>query len=180
MAYFFNQRKSTGVFVPCGNKLIEHRGEKGNGSINDVTISLGYKPEQVYVPVYKSDLTQAILCVCFEIFTRNIVFVLTSEKTTYVTDKDLRKHLGNFSVKQEFNSLRIAEVLTDGVDRCSLSAEFMAKVLKLKDISPNGVFYADRIKTYLYFTNGLLSDFQFNDGLFPWAKHLKEANPDCL
>lgn len=38
------------------------------------------------------------------------------------------------------------------------------------------MFYADKINTHLYFTDGFLTDFQFNDGFFSWAKYLQEVN----
>ena len=111
-----------------------------------------------------------------EIFTRNIVFVVTSNKKTYLTEKEVNKYLINLSVRKEFDNLRVNEVLTDGVENGTLTIEFLAKVLNLKNVSSFGMFYSDLIKTYLYFTDGILTDFHFDDGLFPYAKYLKEGN----
>lgn len=177
MLSYFKKRTTSGVFVPSNKGFEEYRGETENGSINDIIISLGYNTDQIYSPFMVTDFNKSIYSIHFEIFTRNIVFVLTNKKTTFITSKDIKKHLGDFSVRKYFDSLKVSDVLTDGVDNCSLSIEFMAKNLNLKNVSNNGVFYSDRIKSYLYFTNGSLTDFQFNDGFFPWAKHLKEVNP---
>jgi hypothetical protein len=174
---FLNKRSSSGVFTASKNGFMEYKGQAGNGSINDTLYALGYHPDQAYTTRFNTNPKEAIQVVVFEIFSRNIIFVMTSKKTTYITEKDLRKHLGNFSVSKEFDSIRINEVLNAGLENASLSSEFIAKVLHLKAISNNGMFYSERIKTYLYFTEGRLTDFHFDDGLFPWSKYLKEMNP---
>lgn len=176
MSYFFNKRESSGVFKPSNGGFVEYKGDIGNGSINDIRTVLGYHADQVYDPVFGNDKDK-ISYVCFEIFTRNVVFVLTSKKVTFITQRDIDKSLGKFSVNKYFDRKETSDRLSQGIDNRSMSIEFMAKVLSLKDVSRNGMFYSEKIKTYLYFTEGFLTDFHFDDGLFPYAQHLKAVNP---
>lgn len=174
---YFNKRTSSGVFVQSAGKYIEYKGELGDGSINGITQSLGYHPDQLYSPRIPFGPKEPIIGIFYEIFSRNIAFILCDRKLTFITEKDIKKYLGDFSVRKHFTGLEITNTLTDGVDHNSLSVGFLAKVLSLKNTSRNGVFYSEKISSYLYFTDGLLSDFQFNDGLFHWAKHLQAVNP---
>lgn len=173
---FLSKRKSSGIFIPSVNGYVEYQGEMGNGSINDIGNHLGYNNDQTYTTVGKIDKTEKIKAVIFEIFTRNVVFILVDTKVTFITDKDVQKHLGDFSVNKEFTSLRINNTLSEGIENETLNIEFLSRVLNLKDAAPNGMFYSEKIKTYLYFTNGILTNFQYDDGLFPWAKHLQKVN----
>jgi hypothetical protein len=173
---YFNRRTSSGIFTWNGRGYSEYKDEILDRSINGISIALGYHPDQTYSPVSRFEKNPTIFAVVYEIFTRNVIFVLTTPQTTFLTEKDVKKYLGDFSVTKEFNSLKIGDVLETGIENCTLSIEFLARVLKLKNISRNGMFYSDRIKAYLYFTNGILTNFQYDDGFFPWAKHVKEVN----
>jgi hypothetical protein len=173
---YFNKRKSSGVFIPSGSSYKEYAGEKGSGSINDISLCLGYNQDQIYSIFNRTEKKDRLLAVVFEIFTRNILFILTTPDVTYITEKDVRRHLGRFSVSKEFDSLRVNDVLTSGIENETLTVDFLAKVLKLKDVSPNGMFYSEQIKTYLYFTNGILTNFHYDDGFFPMARFLREVN----
>lgn len=172
---YFKKKISSGVFVSSDKGLIEYKGDKGNGSIISISNALGYHIDQVYSPAI-TDSRGLIYAVVMEIFTRNIVFVLTKHKVTFLTQKDVNKYLGDFSVAKEFNNSRLNDILNDGINNGSFTVEFLEKILKLKNVSLNGMFYSDRIKAYLYFTNGILTDFHFNDGLFPYAKDLQQGN----
>ncbi|RQO64850.1 hypothetical protein DBR43_31720 [Pedobacter sp. KBW06] len=171
----FNKRTSTGIFVPAKSGFVQYIGDTGNGSVNSVTLALGYELEQVYGPVIGSGKDK-IHYVGFELFTRNIAFVLTSTDITYLTDKEVKKFLGNFSINKYFNTQKVAEALTDGIEYNSLNVDFLSKVLKLENVSRNGMFYAQSIDAYLYFRDGFLTDFHFDDGLFPGAKSLSQFN----
>lgn len=171
----FNKRTSTGIFIPAKSGFTQYIGETGNGSINSITMALGYELEQVYGPILGS-VKDRIHYVGFEMFTRNIAFVLTSTDTTYLTEKDINKFLGDFSLTKYFNTQKVVEALTDGIEHDSMPVEFLAKVLKLDNISKNGMFYAQKIDAYLYFIDGFLTDFHFDDGLFPGAKSLSQFN----
>lgn len=171
----FLKRTSTGVFIPNRNGFKEYKGETGNGSINDTAKALGYHQDQVYC-IYNIDPKKQINFIVFEIFTRNVVCISTNPIITFLTDKDIKRYLGGFSVTKEFTTLRVNDYLLAGIENGSLPIEFLKRVLQLNNSSRNGMFYADRIKTYLYFTEGLLTNFHIDDGLFPTAKYVQEVN----
>ncbi len=173
---YFNKRKSSGIFIPSRNGFIEHTGEVGNGSINSLTKVFGYHPDQLYSIHCSGAGKPKIWAIEIEVFTRNIAFVMVDSSVTYLSQKDVNKHLKEFSVVKEFNALTTHDILANAVENGSFSTEFLAKVLNLKDISSNGMFYSEKIKTYLYFTDGILSNFQVDDGLMPYSRHLQEVN----
>lgn len=173
---YFNKKTSSGVFVKGKAGFIEYKGSRADGSVNSTIYALGYHPDQIYTvygTVGKKDL---IFAVALEIFSRNVIFVLTNEKKTFLLEKEVNKFLKNLSVRKEFDNLRVNDELIQGVDNGTLSIDFLAKVLNLRNVSRFGMFYSDQIKTYLYFTDGILTDFHFDDGLFPYAKHLEAVN----
>lgn len=172
---YFKKRISTGIFIPSGNNYREYKGEIGNGSINSITNALGYHTDQVY-STFHADTRERINFIIFEIFTRNIVCISTKVEVTYLTDKDVKRYLNGFSVTKEFTTLRVTDELTNAIENGSFTIEFLARILQLNNTSRNGMFYSERIKTYLYFTNGVLTDFHIDDGLFPAAKHVQEVN----
>lgn len=174
MNYF--GRKSSGVFIPSDKGYREVVDVPDNHSINDLTLHFGYNLDQVETTMPKVLGKSKIHLIAFEVFTRNIVYIMTDRKVTFLTEKDISKELQGFSVNKHYDSLRIKHILETGIENETLSVDYLAKVLKLVNVSRNGMFYAIRIKAYLYFTNGLLTNYQYNDGLFPWAKHLQEVN----
>lgn len=176
MNNILNKRKSSGIFIQRNGRFEEYKGDVGKGSINEIIETLGYHIDQIYSPILKSGKDK-ILYVGFEIFSRNLVFVLTSKDITYITHKDINKYLKEFSVRKEFDRLRTTDLLTECIENKSLTVDFLSKVLNLKDFSKSGIFFSDKLDIYLYFTEGVLTDFHFDDGLFPYAKHLKSVNP---
>ncbi|MDP9955153.1 hypothetical protein J2X97_000790 [Epilithonimonas hungarica] len=173
---FFNKRKSSGVFIPSGKGYVEYIGDIGNGSIVSVANSLGYHIDQLHSEYFSNYVKPKIYSIELEVFTRKIAFVITDANVTYITEKDINKYLKNFSATKVFNTLKTEDILTSAVENGSFSVEFLSKVLNLKDISKNGMFYAEKIKTYLYFTNGILTNFQMDDGYMPYSRHLQEVN----
>lgn len=173
---YFNKRKSSGVFIPAGNGFVEYQGDIGNGSVNEFSNILGYHKDQLYSIFPSEYLKPKIWAIEIEVFTRNIAFVMTDINVTYLTRKDINKYLKGFSVAKEFNTLQIHDILTTAVENNSFTIEFLSKVLNLTGLTRNGMFYSEKIGTYLYFTNGILSDFQVDDGLMPYSRHLKEVN----
>ena len=174
MAYF--SRESSGIFIPNGKAFKEFKGDIGNGSINGIIEAMGYNKDEAYSYLCPSNDNEKIVNVIFEIFTRNIIFLNTDKKHTFVTEKDVAKALREFSVVKQYESITARDLLTQGIENETLSIEFLSEVFKIKNPSPNGMFYAEHFKIYLYFTDGFLTNYQYDDGLFPWAKHLKQVN----
>lgn len=172
MSYF--NKASTDIFIPDGNGFRQAPPEMSGLSFNDCMTFLGYHRDQVMI-LYSSQ-SDKITNIAFEIFTRNIVFIRTNKKITFIADRDLKKALTGFSVAKYYTSGEIKNILESGIENESLSVDYLASVLKLTNVSRNGMFYASRIKTYLYFTNGLLSNFLYDDGFSTRAKELKQVN----
>ncbi|MDQ0064172.1 hypothetical protein [Chryseobacterium lathyri] len=175
MSYFFNKRRSSGIFVPSGNGFVEYTGDVGTGSIISLNNIFGYNDDQLY-SIFASENKSKIWAIEIEVFTRNIAFIMVDTKVTHLTQKDVNKYLRGFSVSKEFNALKVHDILSTAVENESFSNEFLSKVLSLNNISRNGMFYSEKIKTYLYFTNGILTNFQVDDGLMPYSRHLQEVN----
>lgn len=173
---FFNKRKSSGIFISRGNNYVEYCGSIGDGSFNSITECLGYKSDQLHSEHLYVNSKPKIYSIFFEVFTRNIAFIITDANVTYLSQKDVNKYLKNFSIKKVFDTLQIDEILTRAVENASFDVQFLSKVLKLNNLSLNGMFYSEKIETYLYFTNGILTNFQMDDGLVPYSRHLKEVN----
>ena len=172
MSYF--NKPTTDIFIPDGNGFRQAPPEMSGVSFNDCITFLGYHKDQVMI-LYSSK-SDKVTNIAFEIFTRNIVFIRTDKKITCITNRDLTKALTGFSVTKYYTSGEIKTILETGIENESLTVDYLASVLKLTNVSRNGMFYASRIKTYLYFTNGLLSNFLYDDGFSTRAKELKQVN----
>jgi hypothetical protein len=169
-------RTSTGVFIPSENGGYDEAvGAPENASLNALMWHFGYDTSQVEI-VFTTDRKSKVSNIALEVFTRNVVFVQTDKKTTFITERDIKKVLGDFSVTKHYESMKIKDVLEAGIEAESMSVEFLSKVLNMSNLSRNGMFYSNKIKTYLYFTNGILTNFQYDDGFSHWAKHLQKVN----
>lgn len=169
-------KTSTGIFIPAENGGYKQATDVPERySINSLTWHFGYQPAQVET-IFTIDPQSKVSNIALEIFTRNIVFVMTDKKTTFITERDIKKCMGDYSVTKHYDSIRIKDVLEEGIETESLTVEFLARVLNMPNVSRNGMFYSNKIKTYLYFTNGLLTNYQYDDGFSHWAKHLQKAN----
>jgi hypothetical protein len=170
----FNRKKSLGIFMPNGSEYTALK-DAPDKSINGIIDFLGYKKPQTYT-YHGSSSKSDIQAVCFKIFTREIICIIADARTTYLSQRSIKQFLVDFSVSKEYDSLRISDILDDGIENQSLTIDYLSETLRLDNRSSNGVFYAEKIKTYLYFTDGILTNYQFDDGLFPWAKNLKQHN----
>jgi hypothetical protein len=169
-------RTSTGVFIPSENGGYDEAvGAPENASLNALMWHFGYDTSQVEI-VFTTDRKSKVSNIALEVFTRIVVFVQTDKKTTFITERDIKKVLGDFSVTKHYESMKIKDVLEAGIEAESMSVEFLSKVLNMSNLSRNGMFYSNKIKTYLYFTNGILTNFQYDDGFSHWAKHLQKVN----
>lgn len=167
-------KTSTGVFIADGNGYRQAPAEMAALSFLGCAEYMGYHPDQLHF--YYESKSQKITSIAFEIFTRNIVFLHTDKKVTFIDSRELKKAMEAFSVAKHYTSGDIMQILESGIENESLSADFLAKVLNLANVAHNGMFYSQKIKTYLYFTNGKLSNFQYDDGFSARAKELKQVN----
>lgn len=164
------------VFI-ANAKLFKRLPKEVEGkSINDICVYLGYDPVQTHTFFGDFDESFPIRNVIFEVFTANIVAILTREGVTAIDKRQLDFFIRNYSIKAEFDSINTSEILNDGIKKNNLTIEFLARVLNIEDAEPNGVYFIDSLGLYLYFNNGVLTDFRSSDSLNEWAKYLKELN----
>ncbi|MDF7815439.1 hypothetical protein [Hymenobacter sp. YC55] len=171
--------KSSGIFVPDKSCFIELKNGPEGASINAISQHLRYHSDQVYTYLGDHDTNSDIRCIVYELFSKNIVFISTKD-TVRTIDLNKLTHFTRNLGDSMFDSYSVHSSLTDGIENQSLTSNFISKVLALENIEPNGIFYADKLGLYLYFTNGLLTDFQSSDGLTHWAKRWKQLNPRII
>lgn len=173
---YLKRNESTGIFVYDNGVYREYKADVGNGSINAISIALDYNLNEVHSYFLSEGASEKIHHIVLEVFSRNVVFVLTHKHITFITDKDIRKGMTGFSYDYEYSPSRVHDILTVGVENGTLGIDFLSEVLSIKNTANFGLFYAKKIRTYLQVTNGVLTDFQFDDGFSTGARQLKSAN----
>lgn len=172
--------ESTGYFIPAKGGFVELEDAPVNASFNDITHHLGYHTDQIHTFFGDYDPESEIQAVGLEIFSNNVAYVCTQKSVLELPLFKVQKFLQKLRLEEEFDDVTVSGILTDGIKNGSLAVDFLARVLHLHDTEPNGVFYESRYGLYLYFNNGILTDFQPADGLNEWAKHFKQLNPDLM
>ena len=174
------KKQSSGVFVQDGDGYSEMMELPGNGSINDINLHLGYRPSQVFGYFDTKRKDTGIILVSVEIFTKNIVFVLTEKSVVTLGAADMADYFTSFTFETVFPSYVAEPILKQGIEDKSLTFEYLSRVLMIKDGDPDGLVYVERLELYLYFIDGILVDFQASDGLNEWAKLWKQKNRQFL
>lgn len=172
---FFTRRKkeSSGIFVKKGGNYEELINEVTKESINAVTEYLGYNIDQVHT-IHAFD-EKDLEVVVVEIFSKNIVFVLTDKKVTDLDKRRMDRFLRSVDWAMEYDSFTVEEILDSGIENHSLTSEYLSKILEI-DNSEDGMLFVEKLGLYLVFADGYLIDYQSSDGLNKSAKLLKELN----
>ncbi|TGE06100.1 hypothetical protein [Hymenobacter fodinae] len=173
-------RESSGMFVPDGAQFKELTDAPPNASINDLGKHMGYHPDQIHYYFGDNDPDSEIRGIIFELFSRNIIMVGTKKTVTTINKNSLTHFTRHLTERDLINSYSVSSSLNDGIKNKSLSSSFLARVLGMKGVERDGVFYSERLGLYLYFVDGVLTDFQASDGLGKWAKHFKQINSDII
>ena len=176
----FSKPKSTGIFVPDRTGFKELTEEIKDRSINGMAKHLDYNQDQFYAYFGDFDQTYPVQHVIVEIFTKNIIYVLTGPTVLSVTKNQVDFFLRDFNLTEIFDSISTRDILVEGIKNKTLRIEFLSRVLDIKNPELNGIFNADSIGLYLYFNDGFLTDFQSSDGLNEWAKQWKSINPEFI
>ncbi len=174
---FGGNKKSSGLFIPDRSGFKELKDEIPFKSINGVSEYLGYHPDQVYAYHEGQEAPSGIINVIVEIFSNNIVFILTKDTVTKLDEKTVKNYLRNFSIKNVFKSYITESILESGIENKSLQMDFLAKVLSIEDPEQDGMYYVESLEYYLYFVDGYLVGFQSSDGLNESAKSWKQDSP---
>ncbi|WP_028665911.1 hypothetical protein [Runella zeae] len=181
MFNFFNKSKGTssGIFIPDGSKFKEVVGDNiDNESFNGVAKYLGLNPDILHG--YFTEGDNGIYSVAFEIFTKNVKFIQTSKDVVEVSESLVKKHIKGYDLDYDMLLSTAHDVLQEAIENESFDINFLQRALNLNDNSPNGILYSDKLGLYLYFSEGILYDFQPADGLNQWAKDWKKLNPKML
>jgi len=178
---FFKKKRSSGVFVPKGEDFEEVTDKIENASLNGISEHLGYHPDQVHFYFGRHDNDFDIQQVAFEIFTDKIAFVLIKSTVSKVDKSKLKRFLDKFNLTEEFDSVRVREILESGVENKSLSIDYLSRVLGLSiNEGSGGIFLVEKLGLYLYFADGYLVDIQSSDGLGKWTKYLRDLNENLF
>jgi hypothetical protein len=177
----WNKKQSSGIFVCQKNgTYTEFTGKAGNNSINDIASHLGYHPDEAFTYHCNSSPEAPIQNVIFEIFTQNVIFVLTPKTITKLTSKMVNAYLKDFSFKKVYNRMYTGFILDNGIKNKSLKIDYLSKVLGIEDPEPDGMFYIKSLSLNLFFIDGVLVSYQSSDGLSHWAKQLQGSNPSFI
>jgi hypothetical protein len=170
------------IFIPTetGFELVENI--TGNGSINSVSEHLGYgiKPSEIYTFWNNYDEGSDIQYVALEMFSKNIAYIATQSHIKSIDKKQLYHFLEKLTDREIYDSYTVEDKLKEAIEARSFTIDFLAKSLELDTAEDNGIYYSDKLGMYLYFENGILTDFQGADGLGIWAKTWKQVRPDLL
>ncbi len=175
--FFGSSKKSSGLFIPCNTEFIELTDKIPFKSINGISEHLGYHPDQVHAYYEGQESKSDIINVIVEIFSNNVIFVLTKDTVNKLSKKSVENYLRNFSVKKVFNSYTTENILETAVENKSLKMDFLARILKIEDPEEDGMYYVESLEYYLYFVDGYLVSFQSSDGLNESAKNWKQNSP---
>ncbi|WP_439585386.1 hypothetical protein [Dyadobacter bucti] len=177
---FPKRELSSGIFIQNGDSFSELTEKPENGSINGIAIHLGYHPDQVHTYWGEFDLEADIQQIVLEVFTKKIVFVLTKTTVKTLRKSMVDQFMKKFNWVEEYDSVKVEDILQEGIANSSLNIDFLARVLFISEPEDTGVFYVGKIGKYLYFNNGFLTDYNSADGLNTWARSWKEINPDFI
>jgi len=175
-----SNKKSSGIFVPADGGFKELTDTVANRSIIGISNYLGYHEDQVYTYHTDYNENEDIMNVIFEIFTNKIVFILAKSTCLKVSNRDVSHRIRGFRWEEEYDSYTVNDTLEKGVANKSLTLDFLARVLNFDGVEPTGIYPVKSIGCYLYFNDGLLTDFKSLDGLNTWAKYFQQLNPTTI
>jgi hypothetical protein len=168
------------IFIPDKLGFKELTDKIENTSINGISEYLVYHPDQSNTYFGDFDVSAGILNVIVEVFTRNIIFVLTSADIEILEKKKVDDFLVDFQITEVFDSINTENILQSGIKNKSLRIEFLSRVLSIRHPDPNGMFSIESINSYLYFIDGFLVNFQSSNGLSANARQCQEINPELI
>jgi hypothetical protein len=160
---------NAGTFVRKDNGFVKI--DLGPSSFNETCEHLGFHPDQLYNYSDYNDLS--FYWVAYKIFTDEIVHVATTHDQ--LTADLIRRYTAKYSSNYEAGD--IEDIFERGISNRSLTADYLASVLRLGHIDPNGTAVAPSIGYKLEFMDGQLAGFQPSDGLNQWARMIRESNP---
>lgn len=168
------------VFVNQYGNYVKLTGGYANKSINDISLHLNYHPDKIHTFLGVTNNEKLITTALLEIFTNNIIAIITKSEVEEVSITEIKEFLKGYSFEDEYSSYTIQDILLNGIENKSLDLDFMARVLDFKVENPNEEYYSEKIDTHLFFINGYLASFKYGSELNKWARHLKSINADII
>lgn len=164
------ENRKLSIYVPDVDGIYKKlESNPSDTSLNGICKSLGYSTSLFY-----SWFTDNNLMICFKVFSEDIICIVSNknlgEKLISSDVKEIMKKEG-FDYEREFSVYSREDLLKEGIEGEFLTQEFMEDVTH-KKVSDNTLIDVKNDYTY-YFRNGLLVDFQSNDGLVGFAKEMK-------
>lgn len=170
---------STGVFVPVNGTYIMDSKAPASASFNEIGEYFGYHPNQLHFYLGNYDTGDDIYGVGYEYLTEKIVFVSTKSHVHELSASKVREYTSGFDPETEYDNPSVTEQLKEAIRNRSFSNKFASGIFNLP-IGEDSITDVPLIGMYLYFNNGVLTDFQSSDGFNEWAKELRQLNPQWM
>lgn len=149
-------------------------------SIHDCTKSAGFNTEAVYH--YNGDYDpnrKGIWDVCFKLFSKEVLFVITTNNVTEVTEKQVKDFLKDFNYEEEQDSYSISYDLKAAIKDKKLNNDDFSFIFGC-NVPANGEFIASKIAQKLKFKNRYLVSFVATDGYNTYARSWKDEQPEVF
>jgi hypothetical protein len=124
--------------------------------------------------------SNGILDMCTEHFTVNVVYVVTDLSIQKLREEDVRAFMEKFRITETYNSGALPYIFGSGIRDRSFTIDFLARTLPIANPKNDGVIYIERFEVNLYFTDGVLTDWEFTDGLTEWSRLMKDEEPEMF
>lgn len=161
------------AFIPTNNgyKQVDMTGK----SINDMARDLGYETNMFYVYSdynKKCDITGIV----FKSFSNQVLFVLSEDIASDLTDQDVNSYLDNYEIKKEYDHHDYESDLNEGVARHNLTYKFLSDAIENESNDKTKII-DERYKYELTFANGYLVSYTNLEYYNAYAKDFREIHP---
>lgn len=174
--FFKKQTPQTSIWVPSGDTFIPYTGNPTINSINGISNDLGYQNEQVYTYRDFRNANSIVEMIAFEFYTRNILFVFTSQPVSKLKLSDVNNYAQGYVLSEIYNASELQNTFNQAIKNKSFSADFLSDKFGIK-FEADGIQLVPKINYMLFFKDGYLSDYQRSDGLNEAANYFKTHVP---
>lgn len=170
--FFKKQTLQTSIWVPSGDTFIPYTGNPIINSINGISNDLGYQSEQVYTYRNFRNVNSIVEMIAFEFYTRNILFVFTSQPVSKLKLSDVNSYSKGYVLSEIYDASELQNTFSEAIKNKSFSADFLSDKFGIK-FEADGIQLVPEINYMLFFKDGYLSDYQRSDGLNEAAHYFK-------
>lgn len=156
--------KSSGIFVPNKNGFRELTDDfLSNASITEIAKYLGYHEDQVHTFFGCSEAESGVDIVVVEVFSTNIIFVLTKNSVLNLNHNEVNDFMKDFDYNFEYENIRVKEILLSGIENKSFKIGFLCKIFGIDSNLWNDYIFFEKIGVHAFFINGYLAAFKFEN-----------------